>query len=259
MKMKETKQLFTTETERVSSQHCPVSACKAIHAIWKCPVFQAQKSTERKETVIQGELCFNCLRSGHVLAKCTSQSQSKHHSFLHESSTKPVNSSVEIHSALALESDHEKSDKISLLPTAQIEVLDKRGNKVKLRALLDTCAHISALTTAACKKLGLQVENSNERIIGVNQASSQPVEGNVKISVRPMHGKVFNMKCVVLNHITRSDNLKSKIANEDVEHARHYDLADPAFDSSGHVDSLLGFTVLHTDFKTKLSKLIHLP
>ena len=248
MKMKETKQLFTTETERASTKHCPVPTCKAKHAIWKCPVFQAQSPTERKETVIQGKLCFNCLRSGHVLAKCTSQSkcktcQSKHHSFLHESSSKPVNNSAEIHSTLAIESNHEKSGKISLLPTAQVEVLDKRGNKVKLRALLDTCAHISAITTTACKKLGLQVENSDERIIGVNQTSSQPVEGNVKISVKPKHGKVFNIKCVVLNNITKSENPKCKIANEDVEHAKHYDLADPTFDSPGHIDLLFGITV----------------
>ena len=54
---------------------------------------------------------------------------------------------------------------------------------------------------------------------------------------------MFNIKCVVLNHITRKDNPKSKIANEDVEHARHYDLADPASDSPGHVDLLLGITV----------------
>ena len=140
---------------------------------------------------------------------------------MHESSSKPVNNSAEIHSTLAIESNHEKSGKISLLPTAQVEVLDKRGNKVKLRALLDTCAHISAITTTACKKLGLQVENSDERIIGVNQTSSQPVEGNVKISVKPKHGKVFNIKCVVLNNITKSENPKCKIANEDVEHAKH--------------------------------------
>ena len=124
-------------------------------------------------------------------------------------------------STLAIESDHEKSDKISLLPTAQLEVLDERGNKVKLRALLDTCAHISAITTAACKKLGLQVENSNERNIEVNQASSQPVEGNVKISVRLKHGKMVNINAM-LNQITRSDNPKTKIANEDVEHARRF-------------------------------------
>ena len=137
------------------------------------------------------KFCFNCLGSGHVLAKCISQSKcktchSKHHFFLDESSTKPDNSSVEIHSTLAIELDHEKSDKISLLP-AQVEVLDKRGNKVKHRALLDTCAHISTITTAACKKLGLQVEHFNERNIEVNQASSQLVEGNVKVSVRPKH------------------------------------------------------------------------
>ena len=37
---------------------------------------------------------------------------------------------------------------------------------------------------------------------------------------------------------------KSKIANEDVEHARHYDLiTDPALDSPSHVDLLLGITV----------------
>ena len=248
MKMKETKQLFTTETERASTQHCPVPTCKAKHAIWKCPVFQAQSPTERKETVIKGKLCFNCLRSGHVLAKCTSQSkcktfQSKHHYFLHESNRKQVNNSAEIHSTLAIESNHEKSGKISLLPTAQVEFLDKRGNKVKLRALLDTCAHISAITTTACKTLGLQVENSDERIIGVNQTSSQPVERNVKISVKLKHGKVFNIKRVVLNNITKSENPKCKIANEDVEHAKHYDLADPTFDSPGHVDLLLGITV----------------
>ena len=228
LKMKETKQLFTTETERVSTQHCLVLTCKAKHASWKCPVFQAQLPSERKETVIKGKLCFNCLRSGHVLAKCTSQSkcktcQSKHHSFLHESSNKPVCNSTEIHSTLAIESDQEKSGKISLLPTAEVEVLDKRGNKVKIRAFLGTCADISAITTTACKKLGLQVESSDERNIGVIQTSSQPVEGNVKISVKPKHGKVFNIKCVVLNKRPKSENPKCKTANEDVEHAKHYD------------------------------------
>ena len=161
---------------------------------------------------------------------------------MHGSSTKPVNNSVEIHSTLAIESNHEKLDKISLLPTAQVEVLDERGNKVKFRPPLDTCAHISANTTVACKKLGLQVENSNERIIGVNQTSSR-VERNVKTSDRPKHGKRFNIICVVLNHITGNDYPKRRIANEDVERARQYDLADPDFESPGHVDLLLGITV----------------
>ena len=81
------------------------------------------------------------------------------------------------------------------------------------------------------------------------------MEGNVKIFGRLKHGKMFNIKCVVLNHITRSGNRKSKIANEDVEHARHYDLADPAFDSPGHVDLLLGITVYTHKLQNKVVKI----
>ena len=76
------------------------------------------------------------------------------------------------------------------------------------------------------------------------------MEGNVKISVRPEHEKIVNMKCVRLNHITRSDNPKSKIANEGVEHARHYD-----FDSPGHVDLLLGITVYTHILRNKVVKM----
>ena len=54
--------------------------------------------------------------------------------------------------------------------------------------------------------LGLEIENSNERIIGVNETSTQPVEGNVKNSKQPKHGEMYNMKCVVSYHTTSSDN-----------------------------------------------------
>ena len=89
----------------------------------------------------------------------------------------------------------------------------------------------------------------------MNQKSSQPVEGNVEISVEPKHGKLFNMKCVVLNNITKSENPKCKIANGDVEHAKQYDLADPTFDSPGYVDLLLGITVYTHILRDKAIKI----
>ena len=101
----------------------------------------------------------------------------------------------------------------------QVEVLNKKVNKVKLRVLLYTSAHISAIRRTTCKTLGLEIENSNEKIIGVNETSTQPVEGNVKTSKQPKHGKMFNRNCVGLYHTTNSVNPKSKIATEEIEHA----------------------------------------
>ena len=46
-----------------------------------------------------------------------------------------------------------------------------------------------------------------------------------------------------------------KIGNEDVEHAKHYDLADPTFDSPGHVDLLLGITVYTHILRDKAIKI----
>ena len=56
---------------------------------WSCSTFRAASTRERKDIVSKSRCCFNCLRIGHTVANCTSESkckqcQKKHHSFLHD-------------------------------------------------------------------------------------------------------------------------------------------------------------------------------
>ena len=116
--------------------------------------------------------------------------QGKHHTFLHEA----FNATPGTHACNLTQ----KSSLMTILPTARVQVIGRNKQIHNLRALLDTGAYINAATAKACKTLGLEPKPSSERIIGVNQKDSMPVDSSLKLEIIPKSGENNTLNCVVL-------------------------------------------------------------
>ena len=78
---------ITTHRASVSSpMSCPI--CRSQHQVYKCHKFLAMTVSKRNQAVKETSLCFNCLKPGHNVQSCSSQSKCKvcgegHNSLLH--------------------------------------------------------------------------------------------------------------------------------------------------------------------------------
>ena len=139
---------------------------------------QGLSAKDKHSAIAASKSCQNCLRFHHKSDQCSSQSgcktcQGKHHTFLHEA----FNATPGTHAC----SLTQKSCQMTIFPTARVQVIGRNKQLHNLRALLDTGAHINAVTAKACKTRGLQPKPSIERIIGVNQKDSMPDDGSLKL------------------------------------------------------------------------------
>ena len=85
----------------------------------------------------------------------------------------------------------QNSSQMTILPTARVQVFGRNKQIQSLRALLDTGAHKNAATAKGCKTLELEPKPSNERIIGVNQKDSMPVDGSLNFEIIPKQGTIL--------------------------------------------------------------------
>ena len=180
-----------------------VTQVKECHAPWACSKFKDLSAKDKQSAIAASKSCQNCLRFNHEKDQCSSQCrcktcQGKHHTFLKES----FNATPGTHACILTQ----KSSQMTILRTARGEVIGTNKQIHNLRALLDTRAHINAVTGKTCKTLGLEPKPFNERIIGVNQKDSMPVDGSHKLAIIPKTGENITLNCVVLKTITASEN-----------------------------------------------------
>lgn len=74
----------------VSTSQGSFSLCGHQHYISHCPEFKKNNPEERNKSITQFNLCFNCLRNGHIFRECPSKSKcqeckASHHTLFHRS------------------------------------------------------------------------------------------------------------------------------------------------------------------------------
>ncbi|KAF2886448.1 hypothetical protein ILUMI_19725, partial [Ignelater luminosus] len=189
----------------VSSQHETISCmfCKQAHSINQCEEFSKLTVAERSQEIKKLKWCFNYLRGGHDARACKStyrKCSNKHHTLLHgQIQTR----SEQISNATVNYCNNNINGEV-LLSTAVIQVRNKNNEYQNGRILLDVGSQQNFATTDFCAELGLECNDTNFPISGINQLSStvkQMVNAEFKSSCSNYKAVVT---CLVLPRITNN-------------------------------------------------------
>ncbi|XP_063240264.1 uncharacterized protein LOC134541050 [Bacillus rossius redtenbacheri] len=236
-----------------SPQSCCV--CNSTHVVFKCPKFIKSSPKDRYKIAKEHKLCLNCLSPSHASKDCSSSScrycGSRHHSLLHfeqqtainpgpgkDASTtliEPNPATVAVAAALPSEA------RTVLLSTAQVHVFDSSGTPMVVRALLDTASQASFVTESCLQRLRLTRRRSHLPVQGLANTSVNVAKSCASIVMAPVGSTSpqFAVDVFVISRIT--SNLPSAKLSARVRGAvAHLKLADPAFDTPGPVDLLIG-------------------
>ena len=121
------------------------------HPLHLCPNWATLTVLQRLGHVQTHSLCSNCLAGGHKTAACKSTYRCRdcgqpHHTYIHQqTTTTPVNSSFSRSSQMP----------DVLMTTAQVLLIGPRGETVKARALIDSGAGLSLVSSRVAQILDL--------------------------------------------------------------------------------------------------------
>ena len=139
---------------------CP--GCKEAHYAYACSMFKEKSASQRKDYVQQHSLCSNCLKPGHSQSECRSRytcqvCEGKHNTMLHSSdqgnSTTTASGNV---NAISATSSTSTFSKPKLMMTCEVVVTGPTGLSMPVRALLDSGADISSVTSKVANTLNLK-------------------------------------------------------------------------------------------------------
>ena len=225
-------------------RHSSCLKCKENHALYSCEQFRRLNVADRKKFVQDVKLCFNCLRSGHMVKDCSSQKGCRtcgklHNTLLHnevitQSSSSEDKSKPTISQSPQVTSTIDNSQ--VLLQTALINMLDKRGNPIQCRALLDCGSQINLITNSCRSRLGLNLERS-EASFTVAGAAQMTSMGTSQIEFQADKSTIKTTATVVRGKITLPLPAVSFQKPMDLPKVK---LADPSFNQSAEIDMLLG-------------------
>ncbi|XP_031333915.1 uncharacterized protein LOC116163923 [Photinus pyralis] len=230
------------------------------HNIYKCSDFLNKNSHDRYKIVKTNKWCTNCLGLKHNSFNCSSRRRCEkcsrpHHTLLHHDypeSTQPhLNETQELPPtseepshpvALANTKQYNEGRKEGavLLATAQVIVVDSRGNFIKARVLLDSASQVNFITNKLCKRLGLIKRPLSLFVKGLGDTVSN-ISHEVTCTFSPkraMNTK-FSLEFAVIPQIC--GNLPSSdLPSDCFSQFSHLELADDAFNISGPIDMLVG-------------------
>ncbi|XP_055604341.1 uncharacterized protein LOC129752591 [Uranotaenia lowii] len=242
--------------------------CDKDHPNFSCLEFRNLSIQERWAKVKEEQMCFNCLRRGHLSKGCPSNKtcskcRNRHHSLLHfqegttsiETKTLPMPNStqpsIQPHKQMRREeleehtlttaacASHQSNPPQVLLLTAIVDVLDENNKLRPCRVLLDSGSQVNLMSEAMATELRVKKRPSNVTVAGINgiQTSSSNV---VLVELRSRYTDFrANIHCLITSRVTA--NIPSTdIDMKSFELPRGVELADPYFHKSKKIDMLLG-------------------
>ncbi|XP_061716594.1 uncharacterized protein LOC133524526 isoform X2 [Cydia pomonella] len=263
-------------TSSASSVSCPF--CAEAHLLYQCKRFSQDSVQQRRDFVKSKALCFNCFGAKHSATHCKRDTTCRrcgrrHHSLLHLDSEQPPSAQpsravegVKIHNQQP--STHEKSEQKEpgpgnivahaakssrssnseiILTTALVKV-ENKGNCHILRAFLDQGAQLSFVTERAVQllqlhKIPVNVSVDPSGLGGEKIPLSVPIKHKVQFKIQSI---CSSFSCVVQAYVVSqvTNPIPSqKVEIHDWQELKKLKMADPGYDTPGHVDMLLGAEV----------------
>lgn len=254
----ETKPKATAKVHHAGSEkgknclHCK----KQNHQAPDCRSFKALGIGERWESVKKNNMCQNCLSSIKDQCKCFKKTPrvpnckrctSMHNEMLHRDPKQQDSSGkTAVVNAALVESDDEKQ---AILSTVVLNVRSASGQRVPLRALLDSGSSESFISVNAVQLLGLAKDTKELYVYGVGGITGPDTKGQVFLNAKALKGDFeMDFPAFILKKVT------GRIPNqgiEDIKKPKGGFLADPHFMRPGKIDILLSVRLFPKILKPK--------
>lgn len=264
-------QINSKVTSKVNTYRNQCPNCKETHYINQCPKFLALNAATRIRVVKRLGLCFNCLASNHILPNCRASNcrtcKGKHHTLLHMtqndttesnprqstlySMTEPT-TSVESQSINLITNQRQSNslgqyegnslaltqNKVIILSTAQVKVLDNDNQPVMLRALLDSGSQSNFLTENAYRKLNIPKQNVELEVLGFNEKVTK-LNQLCNLTIQSKDDSFStNLSCFIVPNICNLPTHTPKVKYFNIP--QRFNLADELFYQGGDIDLILG-------------------
>ena len=201
--------------------------------------------SQRKAHVQSASLCSNCLRPGHLQQSCSSTYRCRickqtHNTLLHNDA---VVATASVNSVVANSDSNTviNQPKQKLMMTSQVLLTSSSGKQLEARAMLDTGAAVSVLSSRMMKLL--QIKRSEEwmTVSGVESPKHSPARPTAQVTVTSKINPAWStsVKVVVLPKAARNLPEHPLPAIKDIPHLKGLGLADPGFSVPRRVDMIL--------------------
>ena len=207
------------------------------HPLYVCPKWSAFNVTQKLAHVKAKNLCINCLGVGHLAEECKSTYRCRHCSQAHHTSVHQENQpSQQVTSTLS-----SSSQLPDALPQTAEVLLKGPGGEVKARALLDSAASVSLITSQITEILNLPIHPSETILTTLKDSTVLKSEHLTEVTLSPVHHP-RNIRCrpAVLDSVISNTPIRPFDPVEKFPHLQGLRLADPTYHIPGHVDILLG-------------------
>ena len=224
---------------------CPL--CKENHYAWACSLFKEKPLNQRRDYVQQNSLCNNCLKPGHSQADCKSRfscqtCQGRHNTLLHSGNNSPAAVGTVNH---IINNTSDSLHQAKLLMTCKVLVTGPTGNSMPVRALLDSGADVSSITTKVAKHLKLK-NLKNTVSVATFGSNTETICNSTTFSLSSLLKRDWNhqVSAVVVDKITSDHPRQDASMVKTLPGMKDLIPADPLFHRPGWIDVLLGADVL---------------
>ena len=208
------------------------------HPLHLCPKWTNLTVPQRLSHIQTKNLCTNCLGGGHTLSTCKSTYRCRncgqqHHTSLHqETATPPVNST----------STPSRQVPEALMTTAKVLLMGPRGQEVQARALIDSGASLSLVSSKMVQKLCLPMEPSNLTLTGVQGFCGKPIKHKTTLTISPTFNRDKKIRCspMVVKTVTANLPVEKLEIVHDLPHLVGLQLADEDYNLPAAIDILIG-------------------
>ena len=235
--------------------NCPL--CPEAHYAYFCRVFKEKTVDQRKEFATTNSLCLKCLKPGHAAEQCRNKHTCQvcgagHNTLLHgaaqgSSSPPTVQGTVNTAASTPSKSTPAANDisQNKLLMTCQAMATGPTGKSMPVRALLDSGADISSVTSKVANHLQLKPLESSVSVAAFGNSNHQICRAAdfVLSSLQKLDWKL-QVSAVIIDKITDPQPRQDASAVKSMAAVQGLKLADPHFYRPGRIDVLLGADVL---------------
>ena len=215
------------------------------HPLYVCPKWLGYSLTQRLNHVRTKSLCNNCLAIGHATANCLStyrcrDCQQPHHTTIHQATPTTANQVNYASRAASKMPD-------ALMMTAQVHITGPGGHTLPARALIDSGAGISLVSSRVAQLLKLKLNKADLQFSGVQGTPCKAAKHITKLSISPVQATTpsIQLAAAVVSTVTNDLPTQDLSAVSKLPHLACLDLADPGFHTPGRIDILLGADIYH--------------